>query len=115
MKELKWEQIPCKEIPSTTSVEKLREIVIKDNQSFGEDDWDELKEWDQGELEEWGMEIPELKNFSKKNREIDINKMSDQMTLQLHYTEERYKKVKEQLKKIANTPEQAVWTLLGNK
>jgi hypothetical protein len=36
------------------------------------------------------------------------------MIIKLSYTENEYWQVKEQLSKIASTPEQAVWKLLGN-
>jgi hypothetical protein len=36
------------------------------------------------------------------------------MTITLKYTEDEYHLVKEQLHKIAATPEQAIWKLLGN-
>jgi hypothetical protein len=53
-------------------------------------------------------------NFSGKNKEIDIEGMDGQMIIKLSYTENEYWQVKEQLSKIASTPEQAVWKLLGN-
>ena len=37
------------------------------------------------------------------------------MIIKLKYTENEYWIVKKQLDKIANTPEQAVWRLLGNE
>lgn len=41
------------------SAEKQREFIIKDNVSGGEWDWDMLaNEWDNLELEEWGLDIP---------------------------------------------------------
>jgi hypothetical protein len=53
-------------------------------------------------------------NFAGKNKEIDIEGMDGQMIIKLSYTENEYWQVKEQLSKIALTPEQAVWKLLGN-
>lgn len=36
-----------------------REFVIKDNVGYGEWDWEALaNEWDMGELEDWGLDIP---------------------------------------------------------
>jgi DNA modification methylase len=53
------ETVPCKVLPADTPVAKLREYAIKDNNGFGEDDWDVLaNEWDTQELQEWGMELP---------------------------------------------------------
>lgn len=58
-KELGYKEIPCKVLPADTPVAKLREYAIKDNNGFGEDDWDVLaNEWDAAELTEWGMELP---------------------------------------------------------
>jgi DNA modification methylase len=59
-KELGLKQIPCKILEDLTS-EQIRAIVIKDNVSFGSDDFESLSnEWDSLELEEWGMELPEM-------------------------------------------------------
>lgn len=58
-KELGMETVPCKVLPADTPVAKLREYAIKDNNGFGQDDWDILaNEWDAEELQEWGMELP---------------------------------------------------------
>jgi len=58
-KELGFTSVPCKVLPADTPVAKLREYAIKDNNGFGEDDWDILaNEWDAEELEDWGMETP---------------------------------------------------------
>ena len=58
-KELGMETVPCKVLPADTPVAKLREYAIKDNNGFGEDDWDILaNEWNAEELQEWGMELP---------------------------------------------------------
>ena len=58
-KDLGHKTVPCKVLPADTPVEKLREYAIKDNNGFGEDDWDVLaNEWDAAELQEWGMELP---------------------------------------------------------
>ena len=58
-KELGMETVPCKVLPADTPVAKLREYAIKDNNGFGEDDWDVLaNEWDADELQDWGVELP---------------------------------------------------------
>lgn len=54
-------------------------------------------------------------DYSLKNQELDMDAMSDKMTIKLEYTQDEYNKVKEQLSRIAHTPEQAVWQLLGNE
>lgn len=56
--ELGYQEIPCKVIPLETPVQKLREYVIKDNEGFGQNDWDLLaSEWDTDELQGFGMEL----------------------------------------------------------
>lgn len=47
-----------KVLPNNTPVEKLKAYTIKDNVSFGENDFDMLaNEWDEIELENWGVDI----------------------------------------------------------
>jgi len=56
--ELGYQEVPCKVIPLETPVQKLREYVIKDNEGFGQNDWDLLSsEWDSEELQGFGMEL----------------------------------------------------------
>lgn len=55
-KSLKYKDVPCIIVPEDTSVDKLKEIVIKDNGSFGEWDYDLLaNEWDDLPLVDWGV------------------------------------------------------------
>ena len=103
---------------SELTEEQQKEFIIKDNVGFGEWDWDILaNEWDAESLEEWGLTIPNFENidYSNKNEEIDIDSLDTEMIIKLKYTEEEYNLVKDQLSKIASTPEQAVWKLLGNE
>jgi ParB-like chromosome segregation protein Spo0J len=103
---------------SDLTEEQQKEFIIKDNVGFGEWDWDVLaNEWDAESLEEWGLTIPNFENidYSNKNEEIDIDSLDTEMIIKLKYTEEEYNLVKDQLSKIASTPEQAVWKLLGNE
>lgn len=56
--ELGYKELPCKVLDLTTPVKKLREYVIKDNQAFGQDDYELLSnEWSDEELGDWGMEL----------------------------------------------------------
>lgn len=58
-KELGYKDLPCKVLDAETPVEKLRQYAIKDNENFGEYDWDVVaNEWDTAELEDWGLELP---------------------------------------------------------
>lgn len=52
----KADAVPVVVIPEGTSTDKLKEIVIKDNGSFGAWDWDMLaNEWDDQPLSDWGV------------------------------------------------------------
>jgi hypothetical protein len=100
--------------------EQKDEFIVKDNVGFGEWDWDLLaNEWDTEKLDEWGLNIPNFENneidYSGKNQEIDVDLYDDQMVIKLKYTEDDYNLVRDQLSKIAATPEEAVYKLLGNE
>ena len=52
----KAETVPAVIFPEATPIEKLKEIVIKDNGSFGQWDYDFLaNEWDDLPLADWGV------------------------------------------------------------
>lgn len=70
-----------KEVPiiiaDNLTEEQQREFLIKDNVSGGEWDWEVLSnEWDNEELEAWGLDLPELKaiNEAEEGDEIKIPK-----------------------------------------
>ena len=114
MQEAGWSEVPVKVVD--WSEEKQREFIIKDNVGFGDWDWDELANtWDAEELNEWGLDTWQPEDFSEKNQELDVNGFEDEMIIKLKYTDEDYQTVRDQLSKIADTPEQAVWKLLGNE
>ena len=67
---LKLEQVPCIIFDASTPVEKLAEIVIKDNGSFGSWDYDQLaNEWDSNPLTEWGVPAWETEQEVKEEEE----------------------------------------------
>jgi hypothetical protein len=108
--------VPVKQAKELTEEQK-KEFIVKDNVGYGEWDWDDLaNNWDEQLLTEWGLDIPnfEVSGFADQNKELSIDDVSDSMTINLKFTEEEYYIVKEQLLKIAVTPEQAIWKLLGN-
>jgi len=56
-KELGYKEVPCTIMPEDLSVEKLRDIALKDNGTFGSWDYDELEDgWDADQVEQWGVE-----------------------------------------------------------
>lgn len=115
-KELKLKDVYITKAENLTDEQK-KEFIIKDNASFGEWDYTQLSEWDNEQLNDWGLENwnNEDIDYSLKNKEIDIDMLDMDMILKLKYNEDEYNLVKEQLSKIASTPEQAVWKLLSNE
>lgn len=52
-------EVPVIVLPEKTPVEKLKEIVIKDNGAYGEWDMDALaNEWDDLPIGDWGVSVP---------------------------------------------------------
>jgi hypothetical protein len=108
--------VPVKQAKELTEEQK-KEFIVKDNVGYGEWDWDDLaNNWDEQLLTEWGLDIPNFDagGFADQNKELSLDDVTDSMTINLKFTEEEYYIVKEQLLKIAPTPEQAIWKLLGN-
>jgi len=108
--------VPVKQAKELTEEQK-KEFIVKDNVGYGEWDWDDLaNNWNEQLLTEWGLDIPNFDSggFADQNKELSLDDVSDSMTITLKYTEDEYHLVKEQLHKIAATPEQAIWKLLGN-
>ena len=57
-KYLKWPDIMCAVIPEDTKVAKLKEIVLKDNSSFGTWDLSMLrKDWAEFDFGDWGINV----------------------------------------------------------
>lgn len=70
MQEAGWKKAPVQIVD--WSIEKQNEFIIKDNVGFGEWDWDVLaNEWNESELTEWGLNIP---NWSAG---LDVNNMTE--------------------------------------
>lgn len=80
-RELGWKEVPCCILPEGMPTDKLREIVIQDNNPFGETDWDMIaNEWDIEELKDWGVDLPESWNTSEaeEQKEAEEDDFSDE-------------------------------------
>lgn len=70
VRELGWKEMPCIVLPEDTPVERLREIVLKDNGSFGDWDTDAIaNEWDDFPLKDWGVKIYGIESPELQTRE----------------------------------------------
>ena len=118
-KDLGYKSVPCKVLPADTPTAKLREYAIKDNNGFGEDDWDVLaNEWDAAELQEWGMELPtewgvDADDFGDEFSLPDGDK-SGIVTVSLMMSAEQAEIVKEALKEAEGTEEYKFMETFGN-
>ena len=64
LREMNAVDAPCMVMPEDTPIEKLREIVIKDNGAFGSWDYDMLaNEWDDLPLTDWGVPAWDTENL----------------------------------------------------
>ncbi|CAN5507370.1 hypothetical protein BH10ACI2_BH10ACI2_04150 [soil metagenome] len=96
--DLGYKEIPAKVLPADFPIEKLREFAIKDNVPFGEDDVDVLaNEWTDFPLEDWGIELPSIDEFSPNlEPTADTRKISAEdivktkAELDEHYAESRH-------------------------
>lgn len=83
LREMNEVDAPCYVMPEDTPMEKLREIVIKDNGSFGSWDYDMLaNEWDDLPLSDWGVPAWDTANLEsvsapKEVEEDDFDETKD--------------------------------------
>jgi hypothetical protein len=75
-KKNKMKDVPVHILAEGMSIDKLKEIVIKDNGSFGAWDMDMLaNEWDDLPLKDWGVDA------AWDVKEVDVNSLSDDFSL----------------------------------
>ena len=83
LREMNAVDAPCMVMPEDTPIEKLREIVIKDNGAFGSWDYDMLaNEWDDLPLSDWGVPAWDTENLEsvsapKEVEEDDFDETKD--------------------------------------
>lgn len=116
-KHLKLKEVPTYLMENLTE-EKEHEIIIRDNVSNGEWDFEQLSSiWDAEILTEWGVDIPNWEgeeiDYSDKNKEIDTDEFSDNMTLKFEYNQNEYTYITENLNRINPNKELALLKLLN--
>ena len=103
-----------KEVPiiqaDTLTAEQQREFIIKDNSNFGDWDWDMLaNEWDDIEIESWGLDVWKMDESTSQENNIDYNILDDEdfedelnsmegdvrRALQIPFENEHYEEAKE--------------------
>jgi DNA modification methylase len=73
-----------KEIPiifaDELTEEEQKQFIIKDNVGFGEWNWEQLaNEWDEVQLQEWGLDIPDFEVKEELSAEEDEYEMPDEI------------------------------------
>jgi DNA modification methylase len=76
------QEIGIKEVPiikaENLTEQQQREFLIKDNVGFGEWDWDALaNDWDPAELNEWGLDVPNMDLTELEAEEDDFDVDAD--------------------------------------
>lgn len=90
-RELGMKEIPCYVFPESTPTAKLKEIVIKDNGSFGAWDFDMLaNEWSDLALSDFGVQIPE--DWTEETKEKEEKTKDDNFDEEKEDIPERCKK-----------------------
>ena len=66
--------VPCCVVPRDMSIAKMKEIVLKDNGSWGAWDFDALaNEWDDLPLTDWGVPVWKTENEEEPKQPKDIS------------------------------------------
>lgn len=66
-RELGWEECLCKIIPEDWPKDKVREFIIQDNNSYGENDLSVMKElWNSDELTKWNVPVGIYEDANQK-------------------------------------------------
>lgn len=90
-RELGMKEVPCYVFPESTPTAKLKEIVIKDNGSFGAWDFDMLaNEWSDLALSDFGVQIPE--DWTEETKEKEERAKDDNFDEEKEDIPERCKK-----------------------
>lgn len=88
------EEVSCYLLPIDTPIDKLKEIVMKDNSSFGDWDADELANtWDCFDLSAWGVNVAGLdaaSEYEGTNTEIDTEEWTEDMTMKFKLNDQEY-------------------------
>ena len=78
LQELGVKSVSCIVVPKDTDTDTLCQIVIEDNSTFGEWDYDALaNEWPADKLQDWGVDVPEFSDEPETSKlsEIKVNSM----------------------------------------
>lgn len=103
----------CTVIPDGLPARKLKEIVIKDNASLGEWDWDMLaNEWSDYPLADYGIPVIEVKD---ETHDAPAAPVDDRTVVEVKLSAPEFDFVIRKLRDYGTTPEAAVLKLFGHE
>ena len=115
--EIGYKELPCKVLDESTPVEKLREYAIKDNIGFGNDDFDILaNEWDESELIEWGMELPENNFLEEEPTDLDGEDKNKPFAIKITFeSDEKLNEFRDKYEKIIQDEFKVIISVSGGE
>ena len=106
--------VPAIVFPETTPVEKLKEIVLKDNGSFGAWDYDVLaNQWDDLPLTDWGVPAWDTTPQQTEEEPSGPSKPRETETLEIELSPDELNFVKRRLLEHGNDEREGLLNLLG--
>jgi hypothetical protein len=116
---LGFEHVPVLTAEELTA-EQRAEFVIKDNIGYGDWDWDTLaNEWDAVELQEWGLDLPDLKPLDPDqlgdNFELDSEDREPFTNLTFHLADEQAQLLQNTLADLKKTDGFKYMDTFGNE
>lgn len=109
------ELIAIKRTDLSTQDERRKLLALADNHTSDTSEFDInaiLGDFNADDLDAWELDFGTDKDFSGKNKELELDLVDESYSLQLEYDSERYLKVKEALMTIDADPGKAVYKLL---
>lgn len=117
LRALGWENAPCIVLPADMSIDKIKQIAIKDNGSFGYlDEQLLIEDWGNAPLEDWGIEAHTNDNTDSVTNDKAPSKITDKVEFSVIFNAYEFEFVQNALREIDPAPEQALLYLIsGNQ
>lgn len=108
------ETVPCVVLPADMPADRLREIVIKDNGSFG--DWDAealAAEWGGCPLAEWGIDVVQFDGGEDAPSDAAKAEEDPRKVFEVELSPQEFNFVNDRLRMYDEVPEMALLKLIG--
>lgn len=117
LREIGYKSAPCKIIPPETPIDEIRAYIILDNNPFGEWDTDILaNEWDESELVEWGMELPETNFLEEEPTDLDGEDKNKPFAIKITFeSDEKLNEFRDKYEKIIQDEFKVIISVSGGE